>query len=124
MPDEVSTAVFMNTHILQNNQSIADQVPAETTRLIQQVADENDGYWFREIMTFDNVRQGFFPVRPTQQMHVADTVICGNCSAPMFSSAQLHTLIVPATHTICVLQKNELLPLARLYACTGFTQDS
>ena len=47
MSDEASAATFMNAHILQKNQSIAQQAPAQVLRLIEHEADKSDGYCFR-----------------------------------------------------------------------------
>ena len=47
MSDEASAATYMNAHILQNNQSIAQQAPARVLRLTEHEPDKSDGYWFR-----------------------------------------------------------------------------
>ncbi len=52
----------MNAHILQNNQSIAQQAPARVLSLIEEVADKSDGYWFREVVPYNAVKENFFPV--------------------------------------------------------------
>ncbi len=62
MPDEISAAIFMNAHILQNNQSIAQQAPARMLSLIEEAADKSDGYWFREVVSYNAVKDNFFPV--------------------------------------------------------------
>ena len=62
MPDEVSAAIFMNAHILKNNQSIAEQAPARALSLIEQEAHKSDGYWFREVVSYEAVKENFFPV--------------------------------------------------------------
>ena len=66
MPDEVSAAIFMNAHILANNQSIAQQAPARVLSLIEEEADKSDGYWFREVVSYKAVKQNFFPVCMTR----------------------------------------------------------
>ncbi len=52
----------MNAHILQNNQSIAQQAPARVLRLIEQEDGKSDGYWFREVVSYQAVKRNFFPV--------------------------------------------------------------
>ncbi|DBA77681.1 TPA: hypothetical protein ACH3X2_008383 [Trebouxia sp. C0005] len=73
MPDEVSAAIFMNAHILQNNQSIAQQAPAQATSLIKQEADKSHGYWFREVLSYEAVKHNFFPHLSDQEVdHLYD----------------------------------------------------
>ena len=72
MPDEMSAAIFMNAHILQNNQSIAQQAPARVLSLIEEAADKSDGYWFREVVSYNAVKDNFFPVCMTS----ASPLVC------------------------------------------------
>ena len=52
----------MNAHILQNNQSIAQQIPPRLLTLIKQEAEKYGGYWFRDVLSYETVKHFFFPV--------------------------------------------------------------
>lgn len=98
MPDEVSAAIFMNAHILQNNQSIAQQAPAQATSLIKQEADKSHGYWFREVLSYEAVKHNFFPVRMTG----SSPVVC--LSGVQSLTPYVHTQRLPSSLAIfCIL---------------------
>jgi len=93
MPDEVSAAIFMNAHILQNNQSIAQQAPARVLSLIEQEADKSDGYWFREVVSYEAVQQNFFPVWTTGS---SPLVVCDDIYSACLCCNSLHLEQTPA----------------------------
>ncbi len=55
----------MDAHILENGQSIAQHAPARVLSLIEEVADKYDGYWLREVVFYNAVKENFFPVSMT-----------------------------------------------------------